>query len=83
MVYWAQLFHFYLPPTQIPLILPKICSEPYKTLLKVFEDNPHARVTININGGFLEMLDDYGHQDILASTLTEEEIKVGDRPILK
>ncbi len=67
MIYWAQLFHFYQPPTQMPVILQKICSESYKPLLKVFEDNPHARVTININGGLLEMLNDCGHADVLES----------------
>ena len=67
MIYWAQLFHFYQPPTQIPLVLQKICSESYKPLLKVFESNPHTKVTINVNGGLLEMLNDSGHADILES----------------
>ena len=65
MIYWAQLFHFYQPPTQIPLVLDKICKESYGPLLRVLEDNPHVRATFNINGALLEMLQDYGHRDII------------------
>lgn len=67
MIYWAQLFHFYQPPTQIPLVLEKICNESYRPLLRVLNQNPHARATLNINGVLLEMLRDYGHRDILRS----------------
>ncbi len=67
MIYWAQLFHFYQPPTQMPLILEKICNESYKPLLKVLLQNPHARATLNINGVLLEMLHDYGHRDVIRS----------------
>ncbi|MBI2868263.1 MAG: hypothetical protein HYX96_00355 [Chloroflexi bacterium] len=67
MIYWAQLFHFYQPPTQMPVILEKICNESYAPLLKVLHENPHARATININGVLLEMLHDYGHRHILTS----------------
>jgi len=67
MIYWAQLFHFYQPPTQMPLILEKICSESYKPLLKVLLQNPHVRATLNINGVLLEMLHDCGHRDIIRS----------------
>ena len=69
MIYWAQLFHFYQPPTQIPLILEKICSESYKPLLKVLYQNQHARATLNINGVLLEMLHDYGHRDIIRASV--------------
>jgi len=67
MIYWAQLFHFYQPPTQIPVILEKICNESYKPLLKVFRQHPHAKATINISGVLLEMLQDYGHREVIAS----------------
>ncbi|MBI4286490.1 MAG: hypothetical protein HY670_11440 [Chloroflexi bacterium] len=65
MIYWAQLFHFYQPPTQIPAVLEKICNESYKPLLEVFRQHPHARATVNINGVLLEMLRDHGHRDII------------------
>ncbi|MFH1639603.1 MAG: hypothetical protein ABIB93_04745 [Chloroflexota bacterium] len=65
MIYWAQLLHFYQPPTQIPMVLEKICNESYKPLLDVFCEHPHVRATVNINGVLLEMLKDYGHQQLI------------------
>ncbi len=65
MIYWAQLFHFYQPPTQMPVVLEKICNESYKPLIKVLLQNPHVKATVNINGVLLEMLNDYGHRDVL------------------
>jgi alpha-amylase/alpha-mannosidase (GH57 family) len=65
MIYWAQLLHFYQPPTQIPSMLTKICDESYRPLIEVFNDNPHARATINFNGVLTDMLMDCGHKDII------------------
>jgi len=65
MIYWAQLFHFYQPATQIPSVLDKICDESYRPLLEVFNDYPNARATVNINGILTEMLHYCGHGDII------------------
>jgi alpha-amylase/alpha-mannosidase (GH57 family) len=65
MIYWAQLLHFYQPPTQLPSVLEKICLESYKPLLKVFREYPGVKVTVNINGVLTEMLRDHGHSDII------------------
>lgn len=65
MIYWAQLFHFYQPPTQLPSVLSKICDESYRPLLEVFRKYPSVRVTVNINGVLTEMLRNHGHSDIL------------------
>lgn len=65
MIYWAQLFHFYQPPTQLPSVLKKICRESYRPLVEVFRQHPNAKATININGVLVEMLSDYGHDDII------------------
>jgi alpha-amylase/alpha-mannosidase (GH57 family) len=65
MIYWAQLLHFYQPPTQLPSVLEKICDESYRPLLEVFHQYPNARVTVNINGTLTEMLKDCGHRDII------------------
>jgi len=59
MIYWAQLLHFYQPPTQVPSVLRKICDESYRPLLRVFQEYPNARVTINFNGVLTDMLEDY------------------------
>jgi alpha-amylase/alpha-mannosidase (GH57 family) len=65
MIYWAQLLHFYQPPTQVPSVLKKICDESYRPLLQVFEEFPNARVTINFNGVLTDMLMDCGHKDVI------------------
>ena len=65
MIYWAQLLHFYQPPTQVPSVLKKICDESYRPLLKVFEEYPNARVTVNFNGVLTDMLIDCGHKDVI------------------
>jgi alpha-amylase/alpha-mannosidase (GH57 family) len=65
MIYWAQLLHFYQPPTQIPSMLNRICNESYRPLLQVFEEYPKAQVTINFNGVLTDMLMDCGHRDVV------------------
>jgi alpha-amylase/alpha-mannosidase (GH57 family) len=65
MIYWAQLLHFYQPPTQVPSVLKKICDESYRPLLQVFEEYSNARVTINFNGVLTDMLIDCGHKDVI------------------
>jgi alpha-amylase/alpha-mannosidase (GH57 family) len=65
MIYWAQLLHFYQPPTQVPSVLRRICDESYRPLLKVFQEYPNARVTVNFNGVLTDMLTDCGHKDVI------------------
>jgi alpha-amylase/alpha-mannosidase (GH57 family) len=65
MIYWAQLLHFYQPPTQMPSVLKRICDESYRPLLQIFEEYPNARLTINFNGVLTDMLIDCGHKDII------------------
>lgn len=65
MIYWAQLLHFYQPPTQVPSVLRRICNESYRPLLHVFEEYPNARLTVNFNGVLTDMLMDCGHRDII------------------
>jgi alpha-amylase/alpha-mannosidase (GH57 family) len=65
MIYWAQLLHFYQPPTQVPSVLKKICDESYRPLLQVFEEFPNAQLTINFNGVLTDMMIDCGHKDVI------------------
>ena len=67
MIYWAPLFHFYQPPTQTPAVLMKVANESYRPILAVFDEFPHARATVNINGVLTEMLGLYGYTDVLSS----------------
>jgi alpha-amylase/alpha-mannosidase (GH57 family) len=64
-IYWAQLLHFYQPPTQLASVLRRICDESYRPLLAVFEEHPNARLTVNFTGVLTDMLVDCGHQDII------------------
>ncbi len=64
MIYWAQFLHFYQPPTQFHNVLEKICKESYQPLLEVLRQNPHARLTVNINASLTELLCEHGHEHI-------------------
>ncbi len=65
MIYWAQLLHFYQPPTQVPSMLNRICNESYRPLLQVFQEYPNARATINFNGVLTDMMVDCGHKEVI------------------
>jgi alpha-amylase/alpha-mannosidase (GH57 family) len=67
MTYWAQLLHFYQPPTQTHEILKKVAEESYRPLLDVLLDCPDARAAININAVLTEMLVEHGFDDIVLS----------------
>ncbi len=64
-IYWANLLHFYQPPIQIPEVLRKVVDESYRPLIEVLGQNPHAKVTVNVNGVLTEMLFESGYQDVL------------------
>ncbi len=65
MIHWAQLLHFYQPPTQRPEVLRKICDESYRPLIDVFRQHRYAKATVNINGVLTEMLYECGHNDVI------------------
>ena len=65
MIYWAQLLHFYQPPTQLHSVLEKICEESYRPLIETFRTHPNARASVNINGVLTEMLHEHGAHDVI------------------
>ncbi|MFN8507807.1 MAG: hypothetical protein U0547_09605 [Dehalococcoidia bacterium] len=65
MTAWAQLLHFYQPPTQAHEIVQRIANESYRPLLKVLLAHPKARVAINMNAVLTEMLVDHGLGDVV------------------
>ena len=75
MIYWVPLLHFYQPPTQLHWVLDKICNESYRPLIKIFHDNPSAKVTVNINAVLTDLLWDHGKRDIIRglAELAEKE----------
>ena len=64
-MYWANFLHFYQPPTQKPYWIHKITAEAYRPILQGLKAHPQSKVTLNINGVLLELLDTYGEHDII------------------
>jgi len=58
-MYWANFLHIYQPPTQTEGIVRKITEECYRTLVRVLEEAPHAKITLNINAVLTEQLERY------------------------
>ena len=55
-LYWANLLHFYQPPGQDKDILNKVVDESYHPVLRIFEQVPSAKATINIPSCLIELL---------------------------
>jgi len=64
-VYWANFLHIYQPPTQTEAIVRKVTEECYRTLVRVLEGAPQAKITLNINAVLTEQLDRYGFRDVI------------------
>lgn len=73
MTLWAQLLHFYQPPTQTHEILRKVADEAYRPLLKVLAESPNARVAVNIQGVLTDLLLEHGLGDVVTSLKTLAE----------
>lgn len=69
-VYFALLLHIYQPPVQIPSVLKKIVKESYIPILNALRDNPHARISLNINGTLTEQLHDYKYDEVIERITT-------------
>jgi alpha-amylase/alpha-mannosidase (GH57 family) len=65
MIYWAPLFHFYQPPTQILSVLNRVVRESYHPLLQVLRRAPYARATLNFSGVLTEMLCEGGFSKVV------------------
>ena len=44
-MYWANFLHIYQPPTQTEHIVRKVTSECYRTLVKVLDESPRAKIS--------------------------------------
>lgn len=65
MTYWAQLLHFYQPPTQKHDILTRVANESYRPLINVLRQHPTARLAVNIQGVLTELLLEHGLVDVV------------------
>jgi len=66
-LYIGLLLHIYQPPTQKPTILKQIISESYQPLFDLLNRESYAKLTLNINGSLLELLDFYQEKKLLDS----------------
>jgi len=55
-IFWANLLHFYQPPDQDRGILERVVNESYHPVIRIFEQIPSAKATINIQGCLVELL---------------------------
>lgn len=66
MTAWAQLLHFYQPPTQTHDVLRRIADESYRPLIQVLRERPQSRIAVNMNGVLTELLLEHGMGDIVS-----------------
>lgn len=64
-MYWANFIHLYQPPTQERDVVEKVTAECYRPLVRILQDNPQGRLTVNINGSLTEQLRRYGLRDVI------------------
>lgn len=64
MTHWAQLLHFYQPPTQSHEVLRRVAEESYRPLVGVLREHATARIAVNMNAVLTEMLVEHGLGDV-------------------
>ncbi|NHJ47607.1 MAG: hypothetical protein FK733_07455 [Asgard group archaeon] len=64
-IHLSLVLHIYQPPIQTSAILKQIIKESYAPLFKLLLKNPDAKMTFNINGSLLELLDLHQEQELL------------------
>ncbi|HKZ34319.1 MAG TPA: hypothetical protein VJ179_00420 [Patescibacteria group bacterium] len=64
-MFWAHFLHIYQPSTQFPDVLATITQNSYRRLVRLLEERPHAKITLNVNGALTELLINHHHQDVI------------------
>jgi alpha-amylase/alpha-mannosidase (GH57 family) len=64
-IYLNFVLHIYQPPTQTSAILKQIIKESYDPLFDFLTKNEHAKMTFNINGSLLELLNLHQENQLL------------------
>ncbi|NHJ38399.1 MAG: hypothetical protein FK731_00095 [Asgard group archaeon] len=65
-IYIGFVMHIYQPPTQKSAVLKQIIEECYSPLFNLLLKYPEAKMTFNINGSLLELLDFHQEIEILS-----------------
>ncbi len=69
-MYWANFLHFYQPVGQQPDILEAVVVQSYRPILRALQAHKKVRLTLNINGALLDLLDQRQYRDLI-DTLKE------------
>lgn len=64
-MYWANFLHFYQPPDQKREIVDAIAAQTYNPIFDGILASAKGGTTVNMAGSLLELLDRYGHQELL------------------
>ncbi|PIZ56907.1 hypothetical protein COY23_02210 [bacterium (Candidatus Torokbacteria) CG_4_10_14_0_2_um_filter_35_8] len=62
---WILFLHIYQPPYQEEKFLRKATEESYKVVLDILKGHPKSKVTLNISGSLIDLLEDFGYQEVL------------------
>ncbi len=62
---WANVLHFYQPYEQKKFIVNAIAGQTYNPVIDGILEANHGKVTINLTGSLLELLDAYGHHKLI------------------
>lgn len=65
MITWINFLHLYQPPTQTRESVDRIARESYVLIPELLKRYPELRLTLNISGSLLELLEGYGYQSLL------------------
>lgn len=72
---WANFLHIYQPAEQQPDILEAVVAQSYRPILRGIKKHKKVRLTLNINGALLELLDKYQYKDLI--DMMRELVKEG------
>ena len=64
-MYWANFLHFYQPPDQKREIVDAIAAQTYNPIFDGILAANSGSLTVNVSGSLLELLDRYGHSELL------------------
>ncbi len=62
---WVNALHLYQPPTQSHDVVKHVTNESYNLIASLIEKYPHIRMTLNISGSLLELLENSGHYAVI------------------
>ncbi len=65
MLKWINVLHIYQPPTQTKDIIDTVVHQSYSRIISLLETYPKLKLTLNIPGSLLELLDRNGHKKII------------------